>query len=147
MAFPTRSPETLEQIRRAYELGCLTARTVARTFGLASGGLFALVRCHGWAARSEGLYAPGTTARDRAIAVRAAEAAREVELYGDAIADVRLLGQRGFVVVREGARCRVGNSLCTIAEMRAKAGCERRVLEAANSMPAVRHPPEHRAAG
>ena len=38
-----------------------------------------------------------------------------VEFYGDAVDDVRLLRRRDFVVVREGERCRVGNSLCSLA--------------------------------
>jgi hypothetical protein len=40
----------------------------------------------------------------------------------------------------------VGNQRCTFAQLEAKAARERRLLEATNSMPAVRHLPEHRAA-
>ena len=32
----------------------------------------------------------------------------------------RLLRRRGFVVTREGPRCRVGDALCSLAELRAK---------------------------
>jgi hypothetical protein len=60
-----------------------------------------------------------------------AEAARQVELYGDAatVDDVRFLRQQGFVVHREGAGVRIGNTLCTLAALRAKAARERRLLE------------------
>jgi hypothetical protein len=69
---------------------------------------------------------------ERAAEVRAAEVARQAELYGDAatVDDVRLLRQRGYVVVREGQRCRVGNMLCSLAALRAKAARERRLMEA-----------------
>ena len=63
--------------------------------------------------------------------MRANEAARERDLYGAAIDDVRLLRQRGYVVVREGQGFRVGNQACTLAAMRAKAARERRLIEAA----------------
>jgi hypothetical protein len=114
----------IEQIRCAYERGAMPCRTVGVMFGLANGKIYALVKAHGWAARSE------MTPCERANAARSAEAARAIELYGDAIEDVRLLRQRGFVVVREGERCRVGNTLCTLAALRAKAARERRLLEA-----------------
>jgi len=64
---------------------------------------------------------------EREAAVRAAELACEVELYGDAGDDVRFLRQRGFVVTREGDRFRVGAALCTLAGLRAKAARERRL--------------------
>jgi hypothetical protein len=51
---PTRSPEMIEQIRGAYERGTLPARTVGALFGLANGEIYALVKAHGWAARSDG---------------------------------------------------------------------------------------------
>jgi len=128
----TFPPETLEQIRGAYERGTLPARTVGSLFGLANGEIYALVKAHGWAARSE------MTPRERAAAARAAEGARQVELYGDlaGVDDVRLLRSRGFVVVREGDRFRVGAAVCSLAEVRAKASRERR----------LNHLPEHRAA-
>lgn len=72
--------------------------------------------------------APGKSPQARAAESRAAEAARQVELYGTAIDDVMLLRQRGFVVVREGERCRVGNKLLTIEGLRAIAARERRLL-------------------
>jgi hypothetical protein len=141
MTFPARSPEMIEQIRRAYARS-LPARTIGLLFGLPNGEIYALVRRHGWAARSE------MTPCERANAARAAEAAREIELYGSAggVDDVRTLRRRGFTVTRDGHRYRVGNALCTFEEMRAKAARERRLIEAANSMSAVRHLPEHRAA-
>jgi hypothetical protein len=140
MTFPTRSPETIEQIRGAYERS-LPARTVGSLFGLANGEIYALVKAHGWAARSE------MTPCQRANAARAAEAAREIELYGSAggVDDVRTLRRRGFT--RDGGGFRCGNTVCSFADLRAKAARERRLLEAANSMPAVRYPHEHRAAG
>jgi hypothetical protein len=138
-----RPPEKVEKIRQAYEDGDASVGVVATMFGISRQEIFDLAREHGWSARSDSNMTP----REKAIAVRAAEVVREVELYGDAIADVKLLRQRGFLVVREGDRCRVGNSLCSLADLRAKASRERRLTEAASSMLAVRHPPEHRAAG
>jgi hypothetical protein len=52
MTFPARSPEMIEQIRRAYARS-LPARTIGLLFGLPNGEIYALVRRHGWAARSE----------------------------------------------------------------------------------------------
>jgi hypothetical protein len=143
---PTRSPEFVEQLGRAYALGT-AARPLATLFGITPSELVDIARRQGWQTRAEGLWAPGTTSRERAAEVRAAEAARERELYGDAVDDVRLLRRRGFVVTREGHRCRVGNMLCTLAALRGKAARERRLSDAANSMPKFRHPPEHHAAG
>jgi hypothetical protein len=125
MTFPTRSPETIEQIRGAYERS-LPARTIGLLFGLPNGEIYALVKAHGWAARSE------MTPCERANAARAAEAARTIELYGDAVDDVRLLRRRGFVVVREGERYQIGNALCSLADLRAKAARERRLTDAAS---------------
>ena len=75
-------------------------RVLVTMFSTTKGEIFALTRQHGWARRAETVAT--TTPRERAIAVRAAEAARESDLYGDAVADVRLLRSRGFVVIREG---------------------------------------------
>lgn len=106
-------------------------RVLVTMFGTTRGELFALARQHGWTRRADTLAA--TTARERAIAARAAEAAHQVELYGDAatVDDVGILRQRGWVVTREGNRCRVGSALCSFAELRAKAARERRLLDAA----------------
>jgi hypothetical protein len=57
--------------------------------------------------------APGKSPSKRAAESRAAEAAPQVELYGDAIEDVTLLRRRDYVVVREGERRRVGTKLLT----------------------------------
>jgi hypothetical protein len=129
MTFPTRSPEMVEQLGRAYALGTMPARLLAIAFAISTTELSDLVRRHGWQARATGLWAAGKTPRERAAEIRAAEAARVVELYGDALDDVRLLRRRGFVVVREGQRCRVGNMLCSLAALRAKAARERRLAE------------------
>jgi hypothetical protein len=129
----------LEQIRAAYENGAMPMRATAVLLGMAAEKIRALARQHGWAARSETIYAPGVTPRERADAIRAADRRRQVELYGDAatVDDVRLLRRCGYVVVREGERCRIGNTLCSLADLRAKAARERRLAEAANSLPAV----------
>jgi hypothetical protein len=136
---PTRAPEMIEQIRRAYARS-LPARTVGLLFGLANGEIYTLVKSQGWAARSE------MTPCERATAARSAEAARDRELYGDAVDDVRLLRRRGFVVVREGERYRIGNAVCSLADLQAKAARERRLADAANSMLALRRLPERRTA-
>ena len=129
MTFLARPPKMLEQIRDAWRLGT-PSRPLAVMFGITSTELSHLVRLHGWQTRAETFWAAGKTAAERAAEVRAAEATRAVELYGDAIEDVRLLRSRGFVVVREGERCRVGKTLCTLAALRAKAARERRLLDA-----------------
>ena len=56
-----------------------------------------------------------------------AEAAQDRALYGDAIADVNLLRQRGYCVIREGKQYRVDNHLISVAELRRKAVRERRL--------------------
>jgi hypothetical protein len=61
--------------------------------------------------------------------VKAADAERQAELYGTALEDVRLLRSRGFVVVREGTQYRVGNTPCTLQQLRAKAARERRLMK------------------
>jgi hypothetical protein len=109
---PVRSPEMIEQLGRAYALGTMPARLLAVAFAISTTELSDLVRRHGWKARAEGLWAPGKTPSERAAGIRAAEAARDRELYGDAVDDVRLLRRRGFVVVREGAGFMVGNQQC-----------------------------------
>ena len=141
---PVRSPEQLTQIRTAYESTDASVRVLVTMFSTTRSEIYGLARQHGWSKRADTLAA--TTARERAIAVRAAEAAREADLYGDAVADVRLLRSRGFVVIREGQGYRVGNSVCTLAALRAKAARERRLIEAAHML-AIRHPPEHSVAG
>ena len=143
---PVRSPEFIEQVRAAWALGT-PSRPLAVMFGITSTELSDLVRRNGWKPRTEGLWAPGKTPVERAAEIREAEAARQVELYGDAVDDVRLLRQRGFFVVREGNRFRIGNAVCSLADLRAKAARERRLADAANSIPKFRHPPEQRAAG
>jgi hypothetical protein len=130
MTFPTRSPEMIEQLRCAYALGTMPARLLAIAFAISTTELSVLIRRLGWQTRATGLWAPGKTPSERAAEIRAAEAARAFELYGDAVDDVRLLRQRGFVVVREGQRCRVGNMLCSLAALRAKAARQRRLMEA-----------------
>jgi hypothetical protein len=142
---PVRSSEFVEQVRRAYVLGTTPTKPLAVMFGISPSELFALVELYGWRQHAAGRDLEKTS-RERANEARQAEAVREVDLYGDAIDDVRLLRQRGYVVGREGERCRVGNQLVTLADMRAKAARERRLAEAANGMPAVRHPPEHHTA-
>jgi len=100
-------------------------------------------RCTPWSGATAGPPARRwrfETSRERAAAIRAAEAARDRQLYADAVDDVALLRRRGFVVTREGHRCRVGNTLCSLADLRAKAARERRLAEAANGMTAVRPP-------
>jgi hypothetical protein len=130
----------LEQIRAAYESPSLPLRATCVLLGIAAEKIRSLAREHGWRPRTEGLE---RTPCERAIAVRAADAARQVELYGDAatVDDVQFLRQQGFIVHREGAGARVGNTLCSLAALRAKAARERRLIEAANSMPEFRHPP------
>ena len=97
-------------------------RSIAVLFQVPKDEISALAKEHGWPPKSD------KTPSERAAAARAAEAAREVDLYGDAatVADVRFLRQQGFVVHREGAGVRVGNTLCTLAGLRAKAARERR---------------------
>jgi hypothetical protein len=146
MPFPTRSPELVEQIRHAYAMGTMSTRILALMFSISKSELSALVRQHGWTARAAGLYAPGKFFRERAAEIRANEAARERELYNGSAADVRLLRQRGFVVVRAGAGFMVGNQRCTFAQLEAKAARERRLSVAANSIPVFSHPAEHQAA-
>jgi hypothetical protein len=122
----------LEQIRAAYENGAMPMRATAVLLGMAAEKIRSLARQHGWAARSETMYAPGVTPRERADAMRAADRDRQLALYGDAatVTDVRFLRQQGFIVHREGAGARVANVLCTLAALRAKAARERRLLEA-----------------
>jgi hypothetical protein len=131
---PTRAPEFVEQLGRAYALGT-AARPLATLFGITPSELVDIARRQGWQTRAEGLWAPGKTARERAAEIRAAEAARQVELYGCAggVDDVRTLRRRGFTVTREGNRYRVGNALCSLAELRAKAARERRLMQADRS--------------
>jgi hypothetical protein len=119
----------LEQIRAAWALGT-PSRPLAVMFGITSTELSHLVRLHGWQTRAECFWAVGKSAAERAAEIRAAEAAHELSLYGDqaAIDDVRLLRRRGFVVVRESQRCRVGNMLCSLAALRVKAARERRLI-------------------
>jgi hypothetical protein len=127
--FPVRSADFIEQLGRAFVLGTPT-RAIAIMFAITTTELRHLVRREVWAARSETLS--NTTPSERAAAARAADAAHQVELYGDAatVDDVRLLRRQGFVVHREGQRCRVGNTLCSLADLRAKAARERRLMEA-----------------
>jgi len=125
---PVRSPEFIEQLGRAYALGTMPARLLAIAYAITPTELLHLARRYGWTTRSEILST--TTPAERAIAARAAEAARDRELYGDAVDDVRLLRSRGFVVVREGAGFMVGNQRCTFAQIEAKAARERSVRSA-----------------
>lgn len=127
--FPVRPEEVLAQIREAYERGSMPARFVAAMFAISTNELYELVKRQRWKPRAQGLYAPEKTPLERAAEIRAAEAARQVALYGDAVDDVRLLRRCGYVVVREGERYRVGNSLCTLAALRAKAAREHRLLD------------------
>jgi len=122
----------VEQLGQAYAVGT-SSRALCVAFSISTPKLEALIRQHGWTPRTEGLWAPGKTAAERAAEVRAAKAARERELYADAVDDVRLLRSRGYVVVREGERCRVGNQLVTLAALRAKAAGERRLAAFAGS--------------
>jgi hypothetical protein len=50
------------------------------------------------------------------------------------VSGLTLLRRRGFVVVREGAGVRVGNQLCTLVALRAKADRERRLQAVQASM-------------
>ena len=69
-------------------------------------------------------HAP-VSAAERAALDRAADAARQSGLYGDAVDDVAYLRKRGFVVNRDGDGVRVGNRLLSLDAVRAMAARER----------------------
>jgi len=130
--FPIRSDAFVEALGAAYRLGTMPGRLLAIAFAISTTELAALIRRHGWTARAEGLWAPGTTPAERAAQIRSADAARQVALYGSAtgVADVKTLRSRGWTVTRERRGVRVGNKLCSFVEMRAMADRERRLIEA-----------------
>ena len=70
---------------------------------------------------------PPSLAERRAVE-RAADAARQRELYGDAVDDVALLRRRGFVITRDGGKIGVDNKLLTLPELKALARRERGLM-------------------
>lgn len=145
-----RAPLSADEIRRIGEAYCAKFEAVAaiqRRYSLTQHALEALADAQGWPPR--GLRGPRLSAqksrnfkkapkpRTEAQARedrRAEEAARELELYGDAVADVALLRQRGFGVDRIGINpkaegVRFGSKVITMAELREKAARERRLME------------------
>ena len=99
---PTRSPELLEQLHSAYVSSSLPVRSIAVLFQVPKEEISALAKEHGWPPRSD------KTPAERAAAARAAEAARQADLYGDAVDDVRLLRRRGFVLCERASGTELG---------------------------------------
>ena len=76
--------------------------------------------------RSAKAHVPVSQA-ERAALDRAEDAARQRQLYGDAVDDVKYLRRIGFTVNRDGGNVRVGNKLLTLAEVRTMAARERSI--------------------
>lgn len=110
-------------IERLYVQRKLTVQEIGDKFGCSDSFIVRIARKHRWAARVRAVPTKPRTAPD----YRAEMDARHRQLYGDVAGDVDYLRQRGFVVTREKSGYRVGNALCDLTELRAKADRERRL--------------------
>ena len=153
--YPERTADELRQMSDAYTANVLTVKAICRQYGVSKGEFDRLRVLHKWKGRSQGgkpaSYKPPKRkgiyrgAAERAADQRAIVEHREGAIYGAFVDDANFLRQRGFYVGREGvkfdadgkpiiprgdASYRVGNTLCTGDQMRAKAERERRLMGA-----------------
>ena len=141
--YPERTADELRQMSDAYTANVLTVKAICRQYGVSKGEFDRLRVLHKWKGRSQGgkpaSYKPPKRkgiyrgAAERAADQRALDEARERELYGALIDDANLLRRRGFDVYRERDGFRVGNKLCTSAELHEKAERDRRLCGAAQA--------------
>lgn len=135
-----RPPELIAAVKAAYIANDSSVAHIAKHFGIPASEFYSIRDRLGWPLRGQARKHKGfksaikgrkkRTPRQIVLDQRAEGDARELALYGDCVADVRLLRNRRFTVTREGDGFRVGNQRCTFAELREKAARERR-LEAA----------------
>ncbi len=139
--YPHRTDAELAVIRHAYERGAEPVHGLQARYKLAGNELYALIERHGWQKRGGWSLAkklltgnvkrmtPSQIARGRRI-----ENDRRVSaLYRGVAEDVAYLRQRDFIVTAERAphTYRVGNQVCTAAQVREKAERERRLTRTA----------------
>lgn len=157
--YPVRSAEELRLIGDAYRLNELSIAEICERYGLRGPGEFNRLRIDNkWKGRSQGSKPASYMRRrhakkGRAVYRGAAEYAadqraevekREREQYPGLVDDANLLRKRGFVIDRVYEPVfRVGNALCTGAELHAKAERERRLMAPPPEPPAT-VAPRHR---
>lgn len=136
------SAEVIERIGKAYCDREISIADICRRFNTSPTDVVQFARLYGWPQRGRGSKPkhrsilktrqprPYRGAAEWAADQRAEEEKRQANLYGLQVDDVALLRRRGYGVTREGAGVRIGNQLCTFAQLREKADRERR-LEAA----------------
>lgn len=137
------TPEEIETVRLMYVGDKLTNVQISAKYGKQPNWVNHLATRHGWPLRSGMIATPKApraktptsmsrgprpaTQAELILQRRAEDAARQKELYGDALPDVDVLKKRGFVLTREDDKIRVGNKLLTFAEMKEMANRERRL--------------------
>jgi hypothetical protein len=139
--YPDRSAAELARIRAAYVDSAVSVVELCNRFKMRQPELYMLIEREGWqnrggasrahmVAKATARSGPKPKTQAELIAERRAkEAARDLELYGDALPAVRYL-RRNFAIHKDGDVIVVGNKRLTPAEAIAMADRERRVAGA-----------------